>query len=59
MANYHPFNIALENYLLSEVQRKITVQGDLGRVQPLEDTGIYDFKTNLEQNERESWSDHI
>ena len=50
MANSHPFDIALENYLLSDEQRKIVVQGDLGRVQPIKDIGICDFEANLEEN---------
>ena len=50
MANSHPFDIALDNYLLSDARWKIVVQGDLGRVQSIKDIGIYDFETNLEQN---------
>ena len=50
MANLHPFDVALENYLLSDAQRKIIVQGDLGRVQLIKDIGVHDFKINLEKN---------
>ena len=50
MANSHPFDIALENYLLSDARWKIVVQGDLARVQFIKDIGIYDFETNLKQS---------
>ena len=50
MASSHPFDIALEIYLLSDAPRKIVAQGDLWRVQVIKDIGIYDFEANLEKN---------
>ena len=50
MASSHPFDIALENYSLSDARWKIVVQGDLGSVHLIKDLGMYDFETNLEQS---------
>ena len=35
---------------MSDAQRKIIVQGDLGRVQLIKDIGVHDFKINLKKN---------
>ena len=48
MAYTHPFDIALEKYLLSDARRKIVVEGNLGIVGLIRDLAIDDFMINLE-----------
>ena len=49
MAYTHPFDISLENYLLSDARRKIVVvEGNLGIVELIKNLGTNDFKINLE-----------
>ena len=48
MAYTHPFDISLENYLLSDARRKIVVEGNLGIVGLIRNLGTNDFKINLE-----------
>ena len=48
MAYMHPFDISLENYLLSDARRKIVVEGNLGIVESIKNLGTNDFKINLE-----------
>ena len=48
MAYTHPFDIALEKYLLSDARNMIVVEGNLGKVGLIRDLGIDDFKVNLE-----------
>ena len=50
MAYTHPFDIIIENYLLSDARCKLVIEGDLGRVRLFENIGTNDFIKNLERN---------
>ena len=50
MAYTHPFDIELEKYLLENSRQGWCMEGDLGRVQEIQDIESLDLKENLECN---------
>ena len=50
MAYTHPFDIIMENYLLSDARCGLVIEGDLGKVKSIKNIGTDDLIKNLEKN---------
>ena len=61
MAYEHPFDIALEKYLLEDSRRRICIEGDLGVIGTIKDLGTTDFIMNLTSNNlvMHGWATHL
>ena len=50
MAYTHPFDIIMENHILSDARCWLVIEGDLGRVRSIKNIGTDDLIKNLEKN---------